>query len=233
MWWLALPMLLAVAVPETRGARLYALHCASCHGAHQWGSADAPTLHGVGGASLDFQLMTGRMPAAVPWLEVGHRDERAAQRLPLADVRALEAFLAPVVNGGPPIPVVAAGDAERGRMLYAVNCEACHAVGGVGGDLGGTAWVPALRAATIDVVADAVRAGPFEMPRFGERQLDQTQLNDLASYVMQVGSPAEPAGPPYRSTGPVPEGAVGYIALIALIAFVFTFWRLPRGERPG
>ena len=39
--------------------------------------------------------------------------------------------------------------------------------------------------------------------------------------------------PPFRSTGPVPEGAVGYLAIIALVAFVFTFWRVdtPRRER--
>jgi ubiquinol-cytochrome c reductase cytochrome c subunit len=165
------------------------------------------------------------MPAAAPGIEVGHRDERMGQALPLAAVRALEAYLAPVVQGGPPIPTVVAGNPERGRVLYVAECEACHAVGGNGGDLGGLSWAPALREATINDVADAVRTGPDEMPRFGEQQLDQTSLNDVAAYVLQLESP-RPGGPPFRSTGPVPEGAVAYLALIALVAFVFTFWRV-------
>lgn len=226
MWWFVLPVLFAVAVPPSRGAQIYTTACSTCHGAHQQGSADGPSLHGIGGASLDFELMTGRMPAAVPWIEIAHRDERAGQQLPLADVRALEAYLAPVVTGGPPIPLVAGGDAERGRALYAANCEACHAVGGTGGDLGGLDWVPALNEASIDVVADAIRAGPNEMPRFGERQFDQAGLNDLATYVLRMESAAGSSGPPFRSTGPVPEGAVGYLTMIALVAFVFTFWRI-------
>jgi hypothetical protein len=39
--------------------------------------------------------------------------------------------------------------------------------------------------------------------------------------------------PPFRSTGPVPEGAIGYLLIIVLVAFVFTFWRVetPARER--
>jgi ubiquinol-cytochrome c reductase cytochrome c subunit len=174
---------------------------------------------------LDFYLTTGRMPAAVPWLQVGQRDERTGQELALADIRALESYLAPTVAGGPAIPIVTAGgNLEHGRALYAMNCEQCHAIGGVGGDLGGVTWVPALNQASVYVVADAIRAGPGEMPRFSERQLDHSDLNDLVSYVMQLQT--DPGrGPPFRSTGPVPEGAVAYLAMIVLVAFVFTFWR--------
>ena len=56
----------------------------------------------------------------------------------------------------------------------------------------------------------------------------------------------QPKYPPFRSSGPVPEGAVAYIAMIVLVAFVFTFWRVDtpaarreeavrrdEGERPG
>lgn len=228
MLWLVLPVLLAAVAPpsSSRGAQIYATACSSCHGAQQWGGADAPSLHGVGMASLDFQLTTGRMPAAAPWLEVEQRDERSGQALPLADVRALEAYLAPVVQGGPALPVVTAGgNLEHGRSLYELNCQACHAVGGNGGDLGGIDWAPSLHRASISVVADAIRAGPDQMPRFGPHQLDQRDLNDVASFVMQMQNPPA-APPPFRSTGPVPEGAVGYLGVIALVAFVFTFWRV-------
>src|ERR1700722_5631823 len=97
MVWFALPVLLAAVLGSSSpGARIYAESCASCHGAQQQGSADGPSLHHVGLAEVDFFLSTGRMPAAVPWIEVEHRDERAGQQLPLEQIRALEAFLAPV-----------------------------------------------------------------------------------------------------------------------------------------
>jgi ubiquinol-cytochrome c reductase cytochrome c subunit len=218
--------------PAADGARLYATHCASCHAPAQWGTADGPSLRGVGMARLDFYLMTGRMPAAAPWVQIGDRDERIGQRLPLADIRAIERYLEPAVAGGPPLPIVAAGgDVDRGRHIYELNCQHCHAATGIGGDLGKLDWVPSLRRAPIDVVADAVRAGPGEMPRFGEHQLTQSDLNDVASYV--VGMEADPRHdvPPFRSTGPVPEGAAGYLAILALIAFVFTFWRVDTPAR--
>ncbi len=226
---LALLTLLIATVTDvpSHGADLYATYCSACHGEHQWGGANGPSLRGVGLASVDFYLTTGRMPAAIPWIQVEHRDERSGQQLPLEDIRALEDYLAPAVAGGPAIPrVVANGDLEHGRRLYETNCEQCHNVNGGGGDLGKFSWVPALRKASINVVADAIRAGPGEMPQFGENQLSQTDLDDVASYVMQLQSKRTPHDvPPFRSTGPVPEGAVGYLAVIALVAFVFTFWR--------
>jgi ubiquinol-cytochrome c reductase cytochrome c subunit len=223
-----LPLLLAAAFgsPGAPGAQLYTSACASCHGVQFAGTADGPSLRGVGLASVDFYLKTGRMPAAVPWVEEAHRDERAGQGLPLGQIRALEAYLAPVVAGGPGIPAVIAGsDLQRGQQIYELNCEQCHAVGGNGGSLGESDWAPDLHEATIDEVADAVRAGPEQMPRFGERQLSPDALNDVAAYVLAMQNQEHATGLPLRSSGPVPEGAVGYVAIIALLVFVFFFWR--------
>jgi ubiquinol-cytochrome c reductase cytochrome c subunit len=227
----------AASLPALEGARpggqLYATYCASCHGAQAWGTADGPSLRGVGLAAVDFYLTTGRMPAAVPWLEVAHRDERSGQALPLEQIRAIEDYLAPAVAGGPAIPqVVANGNLERGRSLYALHCEHCHAVTGEGGAIGGLGWAPPLQRVSINQVADAIRVGPGEMPQFGEHQLDQDDLNDVASYVVRMEIDAQPRHvPPFRSSGPVPEGAVGYLAVIALVAFVFTFWRVDTPPR--
>jgi ubiquinol-cytochrome c reductase cytochrome c subunit len=226
-------LLLAVApTPAPDGARLYTTHCAACHAPQRGGTADGPSLHGIGMASLDFYLITGRMPAAAPWVQIGDRDERVGQRLPLADIRALEHYLAPTVAGGPPLPLVAAGgDVENGRRIYALNCQHCHAATGVGGALGKLDWVPSLRRAPINVIADAVRSGPGQMPRFGEHQLNQSDLNDVASFVVSMQTEPRRDVPPFRSTGPVPEGAAGYLAVIALVAFVFTFWRVDTPAR--
>jgi len=221
--------------PSSPGAALYATYCASCHGAQGWGTADGPDLRGVGLADVDFYLTTGRMPAAVPWLQIAHRDERSGQALSLEQIRALEDYLAPTVAGGPPIPmVIANGNLEHGHALYALNCEHCHAADGQGGAIGRLEWAPSLERATINEIADAIRAGPGEMPRFADSQLSADDLNDVASYVFRLPLDSQaPHVPPFRSSGPVPEGAVGYLAVIALVAFVFTFWRIdtPRPER--
>ena len=213
-------------VPASFGAQLYTSYCASCHGAQQWGSQYGPDLHGIGMAALDFYLTTGRMPAATPWLEVKHRGERSGEQLDPGEINAIEDYLTPVVAGGAPIPmVVADGDLAHGRQLYFLNCIHCHAVNGTGGDIGGVDWAPDLAQASITQVAEAIRVGPGQMPRFGEKQLTPADLNDVASYVMRMTSDEQPAEPPFRSTGPVPEGAVSYIVIILLVAFVFTFWR--------
>ena len=227
----ALPVLLAAVLGTApSGADIYAAKCASCHGAQQWGSPDGPSLHRVGLADVDFYLSTGRMPAAAPWVQVAHRDERAGQQLALAEIRVLEDYLAPVVAGGPPLPEVVSGnDLEHGHQLYEMNCQQCHAVGGDGGSIGRSDWAPALHQATIDQVADAIRAGPGEMPRFGERQLTQSDLDDVAGYVLAMQNAQPGSSIPSRSSGPVPEGALGYLAIIVLMTFVFGYWRHDKG----
>lgn len=225
----ALPLLLAavLASPAPGGALLYATHCASCHGVQGSGSADGPSLRSAGLAAVDFYLMTGRMPAAAPSVEIVHRDARSGQGLPLDEIRALETYLDPIVAGGPGLPVVSAGgDLAHGRAIYELDCQQCHAVRGVGGSIGGSDWAPSLELATINDVADAIRAGPDQMPRFGPHQLTQRDLDDVASYVMQMeAANLSAAPPPFASTGPVPEGATGYVAIIVLVVFVFVFWR--------
>ena len=54
-----------VAQTETdveQGKKLFATNCASCHGLNAEGREAAPSLVGVGAASVYFQVSTGRMP---------------------------------------------------------------------------------------------------------------------------------------------------------------------------
>ena len=46
------------------GEKLFAANCATCHGMNLQGTTQAPSLIGVGAASVDFQVGTGRMPLA-------------------------------------------------------------------------------------------------------------------------------------------------------------------------
>ena len=147
--------------------------------------------------------------------------------MPLDEIRALETYLAPTVAGGPPIPqVIANGDLAHGRALFSQNCQQCHGLAGEGGDLGALDWAPSLERTSIAQVAEAIRVGPEQMPIFGEGQLSANDLDDVASYVVHLQTAQQATFPPFGSTGPVPEGAVAYVAIIVLVAFVFTFWRV-------
>src|SRR5450631_1537060 len=55
----------AAAQDVAAGKQLFQANCASCHGLNAEGRANAPSLVGVGAASVDFQVGTGRMPLAV------------------------------------------------------------------------------------------------------------------------------------------------------------------------
>ncbi len=45
-----------------RGGKLFSANCATCHGMNLQGTGAGPSLLGVGAASVDFQVGTGRMP---------------------------------------------------------------------------------------------------------------------------------------------------------------------------
>ena len=49
-----------------QGKDLFIADCATCHGVAAQGTSRGPSLVGVGAASVDFQVGTGRMPLAGP-----------------------------------------------------------------------------------------------------------------------------------------------------------------------
>src|SRR3954447_21000560 len=53
-------------VQVSAGATRYEASCAACHGIGGVGTASGPSLIGVGAASVDFMLRTGRMPLPEP-----------------------------------------------------------------------------------------------------------------------------------------------------------------------
>ena len=44
------------------GKKLFQANCATCHGLNMEGTADGPSLYGVGELAVEFQMSTGRMP---------------------------------------------------------------------------------------------------------------------------------------------------------------------------
>lgn len=207
-----------------QGQRLYAQACSSCHGAggegtRLSGGVEAPSLIGVGAASVDFNLSTGRMPLANP-------SAQALRKPPAFDARqrdAIVAYVSSLAPGGPAIPHVdlEAGSVTRGASLYLDNCAACHNAAAVGGALSYGSFAPSLHQADPVQVAEAVRTGPGNMPVFGPETFTGGQLDDLVRYVVYLQHPSDPGGAGLGHFGPIPEGFVGlFFGVGTLLLFV-------------
>ena len=195
------------------GRTLFLEGCASCHGQNAEGTDRAPDLHGAGAQSADFYLRTGRMPLAVP----GEQPLRNPPKYSEDEIQALVAYVGSL--GGPPIPTVdpAAGNLSEGERLFTLFCAGCHGKLAKGGVVTG-ALAPSLDAATPVQVAQAIRIGPFVMPPFDDKLIDQEEMNSIVAYVEKTKNPDNPGGWDMGGIGPVPEGmAAFFIGLVALL----------------
>ena len=201
--------------PENPGRDLFTARCSSCHGAEGDGTQFGPDLRGVGAASADFQLRTGRMPLSEPRAQ--------AIRKPTAfddeQIRALVTYVA-TLGDGPDIPTLDLTDAEisRGSQLFANNCAACHGATANGGAVGENAFAPTLHRSEALDVAEAMITGPGQMPVFA---FADQERDDIVSYVMYLKERRAPGGLDIGGVGPVPEGYVAWaLAMVILIVIV-------------
>ena len=198
------------------GEQLYGQHCLQCHGGNGAGVANtAPSLQGVGALAADFYLRTGYMPLH----ELGTQPRRGRVLFSENEIRALVAYVASLGPGpAVPKPDPERGDLSQGERLFTDHCAGCHQVVAQGGYVSG-AVAPPLDRATATQVAQAVRIGPYVMPRFSRSQISDAQLNSIVRYVEYAKNPADPGGWAIGHIGPVPEGIVTwFIAGSLLIA---------------
>jgi ubiquinol-cytochrome c reductase cytochrome c subunit len=198
----------------SQGRLLFLDSCASCHGFDAHGiKGRGPNLHGVGARAADFYLSTGRMPLDDP------RDQ-PLRREPAFNRQKIDALVAYVASlGGPPIPRAdpARGSISEGFDVFADRCAGCHQIVGQGGMVTG-ARVPALQHATPTEIAEAVRIGPYLMPKFSETRLNQRQLDSVVRYIQYTQAPDDKGGWGIGHIGPIPEGMVAwFLGLGALI----------------
>ncbi len=212
------------------GRQLFAQTCSSCHGNEANGvgplgqATIGPNLQGVGAATVDFWVSSGRMPAAdVKAVEAERRPTR------LTPLQALE--LAAWVNSlDPAVPAVpsphlAGADQSVGADLFSLNCAACHTITGAGDALAFGTNAPTLqnRSITAQQVVEAIRTGPANMPRFSGN-LSDAQVRDITSYVTgRLQHPTNPGGFSLGGVGPVAEGFVALLIGVGGLALI-CFW---------
>ena len=196
------------------GVALYLESCAACHGPGGVGSVDAPALIGVGAASEDFMLRTGRMPLAAPDAPMVRRDPVFNDE----QIRALVEYVAGL-GDGPAIPAVqvTGADLATGRDLFIGSCAACHGAGAGGDAVGGGFVAPPLLGVDPVTVGEAIRIGPGAMPVFGPGQISDEELNAIAAYLIYLREDAAPGGLTIGGAGPVVEGYVAWLVGIGLL----------------
>ena len=216
------------------GKHLYGQYCLACHGANAAGRTApstigagpnrsqeiqdgiGPRLQGAGELAADFYLRTGYMPLQ----RVPLQPRRSHVFLSEHEIRALTAYVASLAPGPPiPKPHPERGNLSVGLHLFTDHCAGCHQVVAQGGVLSG-ALPPALEDATATQVAEAVRIGPYVMPRFSEKAISNAQLDSIVRYVEYTKHADNAGGWSLGDIGPVPEGLVAwFIAGTVLVGF--------------
>jgi quinol---cytochrome-c reductase cytochrome c subunit len=218
----------APAAPNTRqialGRHIFSVTCAMCHGDFAQGITDtAPGLIGVGAAAVDFQVSTGRMPAA----ELGAENPRKTPRLNERQTHAVAAYIQSL-GGGPPIPSAAeistfGANVGLGQRIFIAECAQCHNFVGAGGALTYGKFAPALNQATPTQIYEAMLTGPEAMPVFNDGTITPQEKRDIIAYVTQVRSQPNPGGFSLGRVGPVTEGLVAFLGLL-LFCVLTALW---------
>ncbi|MFE2045527.1 c-type cytochrome [Streptomyces sp. NPDC059477] len=209
------------------GKKLYAVGCASCHGTGGQGTSDGPSLVGVGAAAVDFQVATGRMPAATSQgVQVPAKKNIYSQ----AEIDQLAAYIASF-GAGPAVPTEEqygpeGADIAEGGELFRNNCAQCHNFTGKGGALTQGKYAPSLEGVDPKHIYEAMQTGPQNMPSFPDTTLTEQNKKDIIAYLDAVNSSdtENPGGMSLGGIGPVAEGLFAWIfglgALIAVAVWV-------------
>ncbi|MGH2834472.1 MAG: c-type cytochrome [Solirubrobacteraceae bacterium] len=204
------------------GQELFDANCASCHGIVGQGiprprpgagdiTGAGPSLRGVGALGADFYLRSGFMPLANI-----HAEPSNQRVFSNKEIEAITAFVA-ALGPGPalPHPEPSSASLARGLKAFTEDCAGCHQSLARGGFVTG-ARVPPLQGIDAREIAEAVRIGPYLMPRFSARQIPNSQLNSIIKYVLWTNHPLNRGGWSIGNLGPIPEGMIAWLAALLL-----------------
>ena len=204
------------------GSKLFAANCATCHGMQAQGTANGPSLIGVGAAAVDFQVGTGRMPMQAQ----GPQAPSKPVQFTADQTSALAAYVASLAPG-PSIPSQTQLEnviASNGGELFRINCEMFHYVAGAGGALTEGKYAPTLKGVAAVHVYEAMLTGPQSMPVFSNLNLSPSQKKDIIAYLAYNEANPSPGGLELGSLGPVSEGLFLWIfglgSIVALTVWI-------------
>jgi ubiquinol-cytochrome c reductase cytochrome c subunit len=199
------------------GKSLFLANCASCHGLNAQGTLSGPSLIGVGAASVDFQVSTGRMPAAGTGVQVA----RGVAKFDEEATAAMAAYVASL-GQGPAIPeeAVTSGqgaDLARGGEIFRVNCAMCHNFAGAGGALTWGKYAPALKDVTGRQIYEAMVTGPANMPKFTDTNISPEDKNNVIGFLKAIETQPQQGGYHLGNLGPSSEGLFAWVFALGLL----------------
>ncbi len=212
-----------------QGRALFLVGCASCHGKNGEGITTqnntqyGPPLVGVGAASVDFQVGTGRMPLARPGVQAPKKDVLYSDE----EIEALAALVASL-GPGPSIPEPEAYDTSdatteeivRGGEFFRTNCTACHNFAATGGALPDGKYAPTLLGVEPVHIYEAMLTGPQQMPVFSDKVLKPEEKRDIIAFLESIENQPKYGGSTMGSFGPVSEGLfVWLVGIGSLVGF--------------
>ena len=203
------------------GKQIFLKGCSSCHGLNAEGGSIAPSLIGVGAASVDFQVGTGRMPMA-------DMSTQAARKRPVYNAEQTAALVAYVSSlaPGPAIPTDAVLNYERdgktaqGGELFRTNCAMCHNFAGQGGALTQGKYAPTLMGVEPKYIYEALITGPQSMPVFSDKTITPAEKLSLIKWIKSAEAEPNLGGATMGRIGPVTEGLLGWILGLGLLIAV-------------
>lgn len=215
------------------GKDIFEQNCSSCHGMQGQGTTQGPTLAGVGAASVDFQMGTGRMPMARPEAQAPQKRSTFTE----AEIEQVAAYVATLAPG-PAVPAastynpdgLSAEELARGGELFRTNCSACHNVEGRGGALPRGAAAPPLMKTSNKHIYEAMRIGPQQMPVFSSGVITDKDAREIIGYLNSLHAEPDNGGLALGGIGPVSEGFWGWIIGIGGLVLV-AHWLARKGAR--
>ncbi|UDY25392.1 c-type cytochrome [Nocardioides sp. Kera G14] len=219
-----------------KGKELFLVGCAFCHGQNAEGQTDingkliGPSLAGVGAASVDFQVGTGRMPLAAPGQQAPSKKKVYTDE-EIADLAAYVASLAP----GPAIPTAKDYSTDgltkeqkeeaivRGGQIFLTNCTACHNFTGEGGAMPRGGYAPKLLDTTPKHIYEAMLTGPQSMDTFSNGNLSPEEKRDVIAYIGSMKEEPGYGGFSLGNLGPVSEGLFAWIVGLGVLVG-FAVW---------
>jgi ubiquinol-cytochrome c reductase cytochrome c subunit len=203
------------------GQRIFLKGCSSCHGINLEGSSIAPALLGVGAASVDFQVATGRMPVA-------DMSAQIVRKKPVYNEKQVEALAAYVASlaPGPEVPGESQlnyerdGSTAQGGELFRTNCAMCHNFAAQGGALSQGKYAPTLMGVNSRHIYEALITGPQSMPVFSDKTITPAEKLSIIKWIKAAEAEPQLGGASLGRVGPVTEGLLVWTLGLGLLVGV-------------